>query len=157
MIWKGALCLSLLLLARAVSSSRPGKMLTINLNGEANLFRSWPILSAGAFMVVALVLSFYLIFEHLAIYNQPEVYAFHPFIYFHQVSRGVAFACVPACLCMSKMHMCACFFRFWSVILVILCPITPLSCVDSFYIISGAEIFDWSCSNGSCICTWVGK
>nr|XP_010930624.1 protein LAZ1 homolog 1 isoform X1 [Elaeis guineensis]XP_010930625.1 protein LAZ1 homolog 1 isoform X1 [Elaeis guineensis]XP_010930626.1 protein LAZ1 homolog 1 isoform X1 [Elaeis guineensis]XP_019708556.1 protein LAZ1 homolog 1 isoform X1 [Elaeis guineensis]XP_029122492.1 protein LAZ1 homolog 1 isoform X1 [Elaeis guineensis] len=72
MIWKGTLCLLLLLLVRAVSSSRPEKMLTINLSGGANLLPSWPILSAGAFVVIALVLSFYLIFEHLAIYNQPE-------------------------------------------------------------------------------------
>lgn len=71
MIWKGILCLSLLL-ACAESSSQPGKMLTLNSSGEASSFLSWPILSAGAFVAVTLVLSLYLIFEHLAVYNQPE-------------------------------------------------------------------------------------
>jgi hypothetical protein len=34
---------------------------------------TWPILSASVFVVIAILLPMYLIFEHLASYNQPEV------------------------------------------------------------------------------------
>ncbi|KAK7262452.1 hypothetical protein RJT34_09486 [Clitoria ternatea] len=33
---------------------------------------SWTVFSSSIFVLVALVLSMYLIFEHLAAYNQPE-------------------------------------------------------------------------------------
>jgi hypothetical protein len=33
---------------------------------------TWPILSASVFVVIAILLPMYLIFEHLASYNQPE-------------------------------------------------------------------------------------
>ncbi|KAH7568008.1 hypothetical protein JRO89_XS07G0213300 [Xanthoceras sorbifolium] len=39
---------------------------------ESAIAFSWPIFSASIFVFVALVLSMYLIFEHLAAYNQPE-------------------------------------------------------------------------------------
>ena len=55
------------------SSSRSGKMLLLNLGTESSYTINWPILSASIFVLVALVLSMYLIFEHLAAYNQPEV------------------------------------------------------------------------------------
>lgn len=48
-------------------------MWLLNLSTEATSDFSWTILSAGVFVVVALVLSTYLIIEHLASYNQPEV------------------------------------------------------------------------------------
>ncbi|XP_038700378.1 protein LAZ1 homolog 1 isoform X1 [Tripterygium wilfordii] len=47
-------------------------MLTLNLGADSSVTLSWPIFSASIFVLVALVLSMYLIFEHLAAYNQPE-------------------------------------------------------------------------------------
>ncbi|KAK6939993.1 Organic solute transporter subunit alpha/Transmembrane protein 184 [Dillenia turbinata] len=43
-----------------------------NLGAETTSLYSWSISSASIFVLVALVLSMYLIFEHLAAYNQPE-------------------------------------------------------------------------------------
>lgn len=48
-------------------------MWLLNLDGQPSLLHSWTICSAGIFVLVALVLSMYLIFEHLAAYNIPEV------------------------------------------------------------------------------------
>lgn len=48
-------------------------MLSLILSGESGLLHSWPILTAGIFVSVTLLLSFYLMFEHLGAYNQPEV------------------------------------------------------------------------------------
>ncbi|CAA7401063.1 unnamed protein product [Spirodela intermedia] len=47
-------------------------MLSLSLSAESGLLHSWPILTAGIFVSVTLLLSFYLIFEHLGAYNQPE-------------------------------------------------------------------------------------
>ncbi|XP_077249831.1 organic solute transporter ostalpha protein (DUF300) isoform X2 [Tasmannia lanceolata] len=64
---------SLLLLPIVADSSiRSGKMWTLSVGGEPKLLHSWPILSAGIFVFIAIVLSMFLIFEHLAVYNQPE-------------------------------------------------------------------------------------
>ncbi|CAB4319686.1 unnamed protein product [Prunus armeniaca] len=54
------------------ASSRLGEMWSLNLGAESAAAFSWPILSASIFVLVALLLSMYLIFEHLAAYNQPE-------------------------------------------------------------------------------------
>lgn len=61
------------LLTLVESSVGSGKMWLPNLGVESAIFFSWPILSASIFVAVAFVLSMYLIFEHLAAYNQPEV------------------------------------------------------------------------------------
>ena len=55
------------------SSGRSGKMWLLNVGTESSFVIDWPIFSASIFVLVALVLSMYLIFEHLAAYNQPEV------------------------------------------------------------------------------------
>lgn len=55
------------------SLGRLGKMWLLHLGAEFAIFSSWPIFSASIFVAVAVVLSMYLIFEHLAAYNQPEV------------------------------------------------------------------------------------
>ncbi|KAG6626064.1 protein LAZ1 homolog 1-like isoform X1 [Carya illinoinensis] len=47
-------------------------MWLLHLGAEFAIFSSWPIFSASIFVAVAVVLSMYLIFEHLAAYNQPE-------------------------------------------------------------------------------------
>ncbi|KAF3445555.1 hypothetical protein FNV43_RR10731 [Rhamnella rubrinervis] len=47
-------------------------MWPVNLGTESAVAFSWPVFSASIFVLVALVLSMYLIFEHLAAYNQPE-------------------------------------------------------------------------------------
>ncbi|KAE8100460.1 hypothetical protein FH972_018356 [Carpinus fangiana] len=79
-------------------------MWSLNLGAESATFFSWPIFSASIFVAVALVLSMYLIFEHLAAYNQPEeqkfliglilmvpVYALESFL--SLLNSGAAFNC----------------------------------------------------------------
>lgn len=51
-------------------------MWSVNLGADSAVAFSWPVFSASIFVLVALVLSMYLIFEHLAAYNQPEVHSF---------------------------------------------------------------------------------
>ncbi|EEF36230.1 protein LAZ1 homolog 1 [Ricinus communis] len=70
--WTGAFC-SLFFLFTLVESTRSsGKVWTLHLDAESVGNISWPIFSASIFVLVALFLSMYLIFEHLAAYNQPE-------------------------------------------------------------------------------------
>ncbi|OVA04128.1 Organic solute transporter Ost-alpha [Macleaya cordata] len=70
MAWRGSLCFLFLLLSLAESSSRSGKVWSVNLGGES--IYTWPILTSGISVLVALTLSLFLIFEHIAAYNQPE-------------------------------------------------------------------------------------
>ncbi|KAF7140793.1 hypothetical protein RHSIM_Rhsim06G0090300 [Rhododendron simsii] len=72
MTWKDILFSLIFLLTLAESSGRSMDMWLINLGSEPTLLYSWTICSASIFVFVALVLSMYLIFEHLAAYNQPE-------------------------------------------------------------------------------------
>nr|GMC51558.1 protein LAZ1 homolog 1 [Ipomoea batatas] len=71
--WKGVFFILFSLTSLVQSSSgRVGNFWTLNASsGSASLY-SWAICSAGIFVLVALVLSMYLIFEHLSSYNQPE-------------------------------------------------------------------------------------
>ena len=72
--WRRVFFYTLFILFKMVeSSSRSGKMWLLNLSSEAAPKFSWTILSAGVFVFAALVLSTFLIIEHLASYNQPEV------------------------------------------------------------------------------------
>ncbi|GMP46539.1 hypothetical protein CsSME_00014653 [Camellia sinensis var. sinensis] len=79
-------------------------MWLINLSAGSTLLYSWTICSAGIFVLVALVLSMYLIFEHLAAYYKPEeqkfliglilmvpVYALESFL--SLLNSNVAFNC----------------------------------------------------------------
>lgn len=66
------LCLSSTL-TLAESSSRSLSKWSINLGAEHSFIYNWTIFSASFCVLVALVLSMYLIFEHLSAYNQPEV------------------------------------------------------------------------------------
>ncbi|CAN1234867.1 Protein LAZ1 homolog 1 [Linum perenne] len=70
--WIGVTCSLFWLFTLAESTSRLGKVWTLNLVSENVDHLSWPIYSASVFVLVALVLSMYLIFEHLASYNKPE-------------------------------------------------------------------------------------
>lgn len=54
------------------STGRSGITQSNNVGAGSSLVYGWTICSAGVFVLVALVLSMYLIFEHLAAYNQPE-------------------------------------------------------------------------------------
>lgn len=56
----------------AESSGFSRKMLYLNLDEQSHILLSWPILSAGIFVLVSVVLSLFLVFEHLAVYYQPE-------------------------------------------------------------------------------------
>ncbi|KAL7176234.1 hypothetical protein ACSBR2_029731 [Camellia fascicularis] len=69
---KGVLFSLFLVLTLVESSGSSGKMLPINLGSGATFLYSWTMCSAGVFVLVAFVLSMYLLFEHLAAYNQPE-------------------------------------------------------------------------------------
>lgn len=72
MAWKEAIISLLLVFSLVESSSRSREMLSINLSVGSNLLPSWPILSAGIFVLVAVVLSLFLVIQHLAVYNLPE-------------------------------------------------------------------------------------
>ncbi|XP_020115262.1 protein LAZ1 homolog 1 isoform X1 [Ananas comosus] len=104
MAWKKILSVLLLLLPLAESLGRSRKLLPFYLVSQSNVLSSWPILSAGVFVAVSLVLSLFLISEHLAVYNQPEeqkfliglilmvpVYAVESF--FSLLNSNVAFIC----------------------------------------------------------------
>lgn len=84
--WRGVFYSLFFLLKLVESSGGSGKMWLLNLGAESTIFSSWPIFSASIFVAVAVVLSMYLIFEHLAAYNQPEVLLF---LYFFYYSFGV--------------------------------------------------------------------
>lgn len=72
MEWK-VVFLSLLYLATLVESTgRAGRLFFEGLNAATSSLYSWAVSSAAIFVVVALILSMFLIFEHLAAYNQPE-------------------------------------------------------------------------------------
>lgn len=66
------LCSSIFLFTIVESTSRSGSMWPQNIGVESTGSVSWTVFSASIFVLVALVLSMYLIFEHLASYNQPE-------------------------------------------------------------------------------------
>ncbi|KAI4337924.1 hypothetical protein L6164_016286 [Bauhinia variegata] len=68
----GVLCSSMFLFTVVESTSRSATMWSQNLGAEITGTFSWTIKSSSIFVLVALVLSMYLIFEHLAAYNQPE-------------------------------------------------------------------------------------
>ncbi|CAI0395989.1 unnamed protein product [Linum tenue] len=70
--WIGIACSLFSLFTLVESTSRSGKIWTLNLVSENVTHMTWPIFSASVFVLVALVLSMYLIFEHLASYNKPE-------------------------------------------------------------------------------------
>lgn len=72
MEWKGGFYFLFFLFTLVESSSRSGNMWLLNLGAESAIVINWPIFSAGIFVLLALFLSMYLIFEHLAAYNQPE-------------------------------------------------------------------------------------
>ncbi|XP_010244016.1 PREDICTED: protein LAZ1 homolog 1-like [Nelumbo nucifera] len=72
MEWRGVLCFLFFIVTIVESSSRSGRMWSPYLGVESNMSYNWPILSAAVFVVVALVLSLFLIFEHIAAYKQPE-------------------------------------------------------------------------------------
>ncbi|XP_068652834.1 protein LAZ1 homolog 1 isoform X1 [Aristolochia californica] len=104
MEWMGTLFYLFSLLTVVESSSRLGIMLFVKTGIELKMLHSWPILSAGIFVLIALVLSVFLIVEHLAFYNQPEeqkfliglilmvpVYALESF--FSLVDSDAAFNC----------------------------------------------------------------
>ncbi|KAL9254241.1 LAZ1 homolog 1-like protein [Drosera capensis] len=70
--FRGIFSSFLFLLTLAESTSQTGNVWPVGLvTGPKSLY-SWTILTASIFVLVALVLSTYLIFEHLAAYNQPE-------------------------------------------------------------------------------------
>lgn len=71
--WKGVLVLFLCLATLGESTNRLERFWSVNLNAGTSALYSWAVTSAAVFVVVALTLSMYLIFEHLAAYNQPEV------------------------------------------------------------------------------------
>ncbi|KAK4747649.1 hypothetical protein SAY87_014235 [Trapa incisa] len=54
------------------SSSRFSNVWSLSFGAEKEVAFSWTTFTASIFVLVALVLSTYLIFEHLAAYNQPE-------------------------------------------------------------------------------------
>ncbi|KAL6527505.1 hypothetical protein OROGR_016595 [Orobanche gracilis] len=69
----GAVLVSLLCLATfGESTDRLSRFWPVDLSAGTSSLYNWAVTSAAIFVMVALVLSMYLIFEHLAAYNQPE-------------------------------------------------------------------------------------
>ncbi|KAK7353295.1 hypothetical protein VNO80_18739 [Phaseolus coccineus] len=66
------LCSSIFLFTLVEATSKSGTLWPLKLGMESTGTISWTVFSSSIFMFVALVLSTYLIFEHLAAYNQPE-------------------------------------------------------------------------------------
>lgn len=73
MRWRGVLVSLLYLAALGESTNRFSRFRFVNSNDGSSSLYNWTITSAGIFVAVSLVLSMFLIFEHLAAYNQPEV------------------------------------------------------------------------------------
>lgn len=69
---KAVIVLLLFLTSLVDSTERSGITQSNNVGAGSSLVYGWTICSAGVFVLAALVLSMYLIFEHLAAYNQPE-------------------------------------------------------------------------------------
>ncbi|ESR47636.1 hypothetical protein CICLE_v10000847mg [Citrus x clementina] len=72
--WRGILYVLFFLLTVVESSSRSFKIWlpTVGAESDSVVAYSWPVFTASLFVLVALILSTYLIIEHLAAYNQPE-------------------------------------------------------------------------------------
>lgn len=74
--WRGILVSLLFSITLGESSSNSRKMWSLKIVSESSPVYSWAVYSAGFFVLVAVVLSMYLIVEHLAAYKQPEVFAY---------------------------------------------------------------------------------
>ncbi|KAJ1694427.1 hypothetical protein LUZ63_011125 [Rhynchospora breviuscula] len=72
MAWNRSSFLVLLLLPLGKSLGRMEKFFSLDLARETKSVPSWPVFTAGVFVAAALVLSLFLIIEHLSSYNQPE-------------------------------------------------------------------------------------
>ncbi|KAK8947518.1 hypothetical protein KSP40_PGU011610 [Platanthera guangdongensis] len=57
-------------LSMTESSGFSRKMLYLNLDVKSKILLSWPIIGAGIFVLVSVVLSLFLIFEDLLVYYQ---------------------------------------------------------------------------------------
>jgi len=73
-------CSSIFLFTLVEATSRSGIMWPLKIGVESTGTITLAVFSSSIFVLVALVLSTYLIFEHLAAYNQPEVFSFAPFL-----------------------------------------------------------------------------
>ena len=67
--------------------ARSGNMFSPGFVSVSKSLPSWPILSAGTSVTVALVLSLFLTFEHLCAYHQPEVLFFPTLVWFKEFIR----------------------------------------------------------------------
>ncbi|XP_047981850.1 protein LAZ1 homolog 1 isoform X3 [Salvia hispanica] len=72
MRWKGVLVSLLCLATSGESTDVISRFSSIALGTETSSLYKWTVASAGIFVAVALLLSTFLIFEHLAAYNKPE-------------------------------------------------------------------------------------
>ncbi|KAL8256568.1 hypothetical protein R6Q59_031635 [Mikania micrantha] len=72
MVWRELLLSLSFTITLAESCSRSSLMLSIKLGAEHSFLYNWTIFSSSFCVLVALILSMYLIFEHLSSYNQPE-------------------------------------------------------------------------------------
>nr|XP_016454078.1 PREDICTED: protein LAZ1 homolog 1-like isoform X3 [Nicotiana tabacum]XP_016454079.1 PREDICTED: protein LAZ1 homolog 1-like isoform X3 [Nicotiana tabacum] len=70
--WRGILVLLLFSITLVESSRNAEKMWSLNVVSGSSPLYSWALYSAGFSVLVAVVLSMYLIVEHLAAYHQPE-------------------------------------------------------------------------------------
>lgn len=158
--WRGILYVLFFLLTVVESSSRSFKIWlpTVGAESDSVVAYSWPVFTASLFVLVALILSTYLIIEHLAAYNQPEVHAHNPFvvvqvfvsycIFLYALHLVIPFWCshISSIEKMRQPHLLQFhrqrFLQNWSL---------QFGCL-----ISGTEVLDWTHFDGSRLCTWIG-
>ncbi|XP_057532121.1 protein LAZ1 homolog 1 [Amaranthus tricolor] len=70
--WMWAVYIFILLLKARESVGSSGKEWFLEMASSSSSLHNWSITTASIFVITALILSMYLIFEHLAAYNQPE-------------------------------------------------------------------------------------
>lgn len=153
MEWRGILVSLFFILSLAESSGRSGLLWSINLGGGQTFIYSWSIWSASLFVLVALFLSMYLIFEHLSAYNQPEVRYFSPNHHLNWLLASVCMESFPFYFLLSfqilSIHRCSEDWSHWKKTSHV--ELTALL----FDIISGAKVLNWTRFDGSCLCARI--
>lgn len=146
----GALCYAIPLYTFFESTVKSGNMWLLTLGVESTGTFSWVIFSASIFVLVALVLSMYLIFEHLSAYNQPEVPTYSPLLfgwsYFINLPSPLSNASYYICLVFFYMStspqvlpsfMCVFFFfqeQKFLIGLILMVPVYALESVSNIFI-----------------------
>jgi len=163
------LCSSIFLFTLVEATSKSGTLWPLKLGMEFTGTISWTVFSSSIFMFVALVLSTYLIFEHLAAYNQPEVFSLFPLLldltYLSSCTNKLRVYVMPSFPFLTASYNCTLStdLTIFLLFITISLPFILFSIYMYVYVYvysfldSGAEVFDWSHLNGSCLFLRIGK